>query len=80
MARQAALPVARPRSIPAPAWLTALYTRAGSRFALKPHPASGPYVLLPVPGLIGGAVLTLWLLLVALFSAIASNPFIYFQF
>jgi len=80
VARQSTVPGARASRIPAPAWLAGIYERAASRFALRPHPAAGAYVLVPLPGFVGGFVLTSWLLLLALFAAIQSSPFIYFQF
>lgn len=69
-----------PRWVPAPRWAARIWDRAGTRFAVRPHPAAGLYVLLPVPGFVGGFVLTTWLLLIAMFAAIDSSPFIYFQF
>ena len=69
-----------PGWVPAPRWAARIWERAGTRFAVRPHPAAGLYVLLPVPGLLGSFVLTTWLLLIALFAAIESSPFIYFQF
>ena len=73
-------PGADPRWVPAPRWAARIWERAGTHFAVRPHPAAGLYVLLPVPGLVGGFVLTTWLLLIALFAAVDSSPFIYFQF
>ena len=68
------------RRTPAPAVLQNLYFGTNDTFALKPHPASGSYVLLPIPGSAGGFVLAGWILLVWLFSAVNTSPFIYFQF
>jgi len=47
---------------------------------LKPHSAAGYYILLPIPGFVGGFMITLWLLVLYLFSSVNTNPFIYFQF
>ena len=77
---QAGAAGAHPRWVAAPRWAASLWERAGARFAVRPHPAAGLYVLLPLPGFVGGFVLTTWLLLIALFAAIDSSPFIYFQF
>lgn len=80
LVRQAAAPGARGLRIPPPKWLERVYNGATGRFGVKPHPAAGAYVLLPVPGVVGGALLTCWLLMLALFATLASSPFIYFQF
>jgi len=68
------------RRCPAPHWATGLYAGNGGRFALKPSGVAGIYVLLPLPGFWGGALLALWLLAVFLFSSLRTAPFIYFQF
>jgi len=68
------------RWVPAPAWAARIWDASGTRFAVRPHPAAGLYLLLPVPGFVGGFVLTTWVLLIALFAVIDSSPFIYFQF
>ncbi len=65
---------------PPPSWAIRLYRAAGHRFALKPSKAAGIYVLLPVPGILGVAVLAFWLLGIFLFSSLNTAPFIYFQF
>jgi alginate O-acetyltransferase complex protein AlgI len=70
----------RKRRVPAPAWAAQIWNGSGTPFAVRPHPVAGLYVLLPVPGFFGGLMLTTWLLVIALFAAIDSNPFIYFQF
>jgi hypothetical protein len=57
-----------------------VWQAAGLRFAVRPHPAAGLYVLLPVPGFVGAFALTAWVLAIALFAVIDSSPFIYFQF
>jgi alginate O-acetyltransferase complex protein AlgI len=67
-------------AIAAPVWAARLYQRAGARFAVRPHPAAGPYVLLPMPGFAGALVLTVWVVGLVLFATIESSPFIYFQF
>lgn len=77
---QARDPLANPRCLPAPEWAAKIWERAGRCFAVRPHPAAGLYVLLPVPGFVGGFVLASWLLLIGLFAAINGTPFIYFQF
>ena len=66
--------------VPSPAWAARIWDGAGTRFAVRPHPAAGLYILLPVPGLLGGFMLVGWILVIALFAAIDSSPFIYFQF
>jgi hypothetical protein len=71
---------ANPPCVPAPRWAARIWERARACFAVRPHPAAGLYVLLPVPGFIGGFVLATWVLLIGLFAAINSTPFIYFQF
>jgi alginate O-acetyltransferase complex protein AlgI len=68
------------RWVPAPSWAAEIWNNAGTRFAVRPHPAAGLYILLPVPGFLGGFVFATWLLMIALFAAIDSSPFIYFQF
>ena len=72
------------RTVVAPRFLASLYRRAGSGrprpFALRPHPSSGLYVLLPPVGFACGLALTSWILLLILFSATNTSPFIYFQF
>jgi hypothetical protein len=79
-AGQARTATATPERVPPPAWATGLYRRAGGAFAVRPHEAAGLYVLLPLPGFAGGFVLTAWLLVVLVFSAMKTSPFIYFQF
>lgn len=69
-----------PRYLFPPRWAESLYRFSGERFALKPHPAAGYYVLLPLPGATGGFLLTAWILLLYLFASVNSSPFIYFQF
>jgi hypothetical protein len=78
--RQASALGADPQWVQPPAWAARIWQSAGTYFAVRPHPAAGLYVLLPVPGFVGGLVLTTWLLLIGLFAAIDSSPFIYFQF
>jgi alginate O-acetyltransferase complex protein AlgI len=77
---QARATVLDPQCVPAPSWAARMWERAGTCFAVRPHPAAGLYVLLPIPGFLGGFVLTSWILLIGLFAAINSTPFIYFQF
>lgn len=48
--------------------------------ALRPHRASGLYMLLPRPGFVSGFILTVWLIGLFLFSPVHTRPFIYFQF
>jgi alginate O-acetyltransferase complex protein AlgI len=71
---------ARQPWVPAPSWAAQIWDGSGTRFAVRPHPAAGLYLLLPVPGFLGGFVLATWVLLIALFAAMESSPFIYFQF
>ena len=68
------------RRIAPPAWAARIYAPLGNRFAIKPHKAAGIYMLLPMPSFTGSFVLTLWILLVYLFSSLNTSPFIYFQF
>lgn len=70
----------KPRRITPPAWIARIYRPLGNRFAMKPHKAAGIYVLLPVPSFTGSFVLTLWVVMVYLFSSLNTSPFIYFQF
>jgi alginate O-acetyltransferase complex protein AlgI len=70
----------REKKITEPAWLARLYASNNGRFAIRPHPKSGTYFLLPLPTFSGGFALTLWLLTLYLFSVVNSSPFIYFQF
>ena len=69
-----------PVRVPAPAWLTKIYENAASGFAIRPSTVGGLYMLLPLPGSVGGFVVTVWLFLLFTFAAVRSNPFIYFQF
>jgi alginate O-acetyltransferase complex protein AlgI len=69
-----------PLNVPAPNWLKRIYENAESGFAIRPNPVAGLYLLLPLPGFVGGFVVTAWLLLLFIFAAVKSNPFIYFQF
>jgi alginate O-acetyltransferase complex protein AlgI len=78
--RQAEVPGANPRWVPAPRWAAQIWGLTGTPLAVRPHPAAGLYLLLPVPGFIGGFALGAWVLMIALFAAIDSSPFIYFQF
>src|SRR5207237_698855 len=78
--RQAGSPAAEPKRAPPPRWIEGLYAASSGRFAVKPHRAAGWYVLLPLPGFVGAYVLTAWVLLLFLFAAVNSSPFIYFQF
>jgi alginate O-acetyltransferase complex protein AlgI len=73
-------PRAKWNRVPSPSWATRFYRDTGNRFALKPSKAAGIYVLLPVPGIVGGAVLAFWILGIFLFSSLNTAPFIYFQF
>lgn len=75
-----AIRLRKPRYISAPAWARRWYQNLNGRFALKPHKASGYYVLLPLPGFAGGFVLTVWLLVLFMFAVTYRNVFIYFQF
>ena len=70
----------REQWVPAPRWAAEIWNGAGTGFAVRPHPAAGLYVLLPVPGFLGGFILVSWLLGIALFAAMETSPFIYFQF
>jgi alginate O-acetyltransferase complex protein AlgI len=78
--KQASSPDARGRRIGAPGWARRLYEAQGGRFAFKPSYVAGIYVLLPLPGFVGGFILASWLLGVFLFSSLDTSPFIYFQF
>jgi alginate O-acetyltransferase complex protein AlgI len=78
--RQAAASGSESEWIPAPRWAAQIWNSTATPFAVRPHPAAGLYVVLPVPGFVGGFVLTAWLLGIALFAVIDSSPFIYFQF
>ena len=50
------------------------------RFAVKPSKVAGIYVLAPLPGFVGGFIITVWLVGVYLFASLQTSPFIYFQF
>ena len=69
-----------PVEVPAPEWLKRIYQNAQSGFAIRPSPVAGLYLLLPLPGFVGGFVVTAWLFLLFTFAAVRTNPFIYFQF
>jgi alginate O-acetyltransferase complex protein AlgI len=66
------------QKIPPPQQVASIYDRAGVPFAFRPP--SGAYVLLPLPGFTGALLAASWVLVLLLFGAIGSNPFIYFQF
>jgi alginate O-acetyltransferase complex protein AlgI len=68
------------RKVSNPRWLAAVYRSSQEKLAVRPHRRSGAYFLLPWPGFTGGFIVTLWLLVLVLFSASTSSPFIYFQF
>ncbi len=53
---------------------------AKRRFVLRPHPAAGIYILLPLHNFIGVFCFVSWAVLAFLFSSARTNPFIYFQF
>jgi alginate O-acetyltransferase complex protein AlgI len=72
--------IANGKRITEPRWVAKLYRSSHGRFAIRPHRKSGTYFLLPWPGFTGGFALTLWLLVLYLFSTARSSPFIYFQF
>jgi len=65
--------------VPAPSFASRVYDSAAG-IALRPHRASGLYMLLPRPGFVSAFVLTVWLLGLFLFSPVHTRPFIYFQF
>ncbi|MDP9177823.1 MAG: MBOAT family protein [Gemmatimonadota bacterium] len=65
--------------VPAPGFASRIYDAAAG-IALRPHHASGLYMLLPRPGFVSAFVLTVWLLGLFLFSPVHTRPFIYFQF
>jgi alginate O-acetyltransferase complex protein AlgI len=67
------------RKMYAPLWAEPMYSGT-SRFAIRPHPKAGTYVLWPTRGLVLGFCLTTWILVFYLFAAVDSSPFIYFQF
>jgi alginate O-acetyltransferase complex protein AlgI len=69
-----------PRRITPPAWASRLYAINRGRFALQPSKVAGIYVVLPWPSFTGGFVLTSWVLILYLFGALNTSPFIYFQF
>ena len=58
--------------------LSSLLATIGAR--LDTDPLSGPYLRLGAQSVAGSAVTWLWVLLVFLFCASVSAPFIYFQF
>ena len=72
------------RKVAPPRLLAVFYAQERSRrlrpFALRPHPNAGLYVLLPPAGFMSAFGLTVWILLVLIFGATNTNPFIYFQF
>jgi alginate O-acetyltransferase complex protein AlgI len=72
------------RIVHAPAFFAALYKRPEAKhdqaFALRPHPNAGLYVLLPPAGITFAFILTTWILVVLVFAAANTTPFIYFQF
>jgi alginate O-acetyltransferase complex protein AlgI len=68
------------RWIEPPVWAAPLYSLCRQRFAVKPSKVAGIYVLAPLPGLVGGFILAIWLIGVYLFSSLHTSPFIYFQF
>ncbi|MCA1590124.1 MAG: hypothetical protein LC734_06980 [Acidobacteria bacterium] len=80
IARRAKEQGARSKRILPPSWLAPLYKSANASFAIKPSVFSGIYVLLPIPSFVGAFLLTLWVLIIYLFSPFGTNPFIYFQF
>ena len=63
-----------------PAILEFLYGGRETRFAVRPHPLAGIYVLLPSPGFAVGFLATSWLIAMILFASLNTSPFIYFQF
>jgi alginate O-acetyltransferase complex protein AlgI len=67
------------RRMYAPLWAERLYSGT-PRFAIRPHRQAGTYALLPTNGFLLGFILTTWILVFYLFTALGSNPFIYFQF
>ena len=75
--RQSAIS-SNPIEVPAPEWLKRIYGQNG--FAVRPNAVGGLFFLLPLPGFVGGFVLTLWLFLLVTFAALRTKPFIYFQF
>jgi len=48
--------------------------------AVRPHAAAGPYAVVRFQTFGGAFLITAWLLVLLLFSAQDSSPFIYFQF
>jgi hypothetical protein len=80
LAQRAKASESRPKSIAPPDWIAPLYNATGSKFAIKPSVFSGIYALLPFPGFIGSFLITLWIIIIYLFSPLGTNPFIYFQF
>lgn len=68
------------RYVPIPEWAVRWYHPGGERFAIRPHPAAGAYLLLPLGTITGGFLITAWLLALALFAPLVTNPFIYFRF
>lgn len=67
------------RKVTAPQLFQPLYGTSGT-MVRKPSAAAGIYVLLPIQPFWNGFVAAAWVLAIFSFSAISSNPFIYFQF
>jgi alginate O-acetyltransferase complex protein AlgI len=60
--------------------LELLYGGRETRFAVRPHPLAGIYILLPTRSFAVGFVATMWLVALFLFASLNTSPFIYFQF
>ena len=79
-ARQGVAAGSAVRWIVPPDWAAPLYSMCRQRFAVKPSKVAGIYVLAPLPGFVGGFIVTVWLVGVYLFASLQTSPFIYFQF
>jgi hypothetical protein len=78
---RAALPGrSRTWNLAGPRWLSALHRRSRTPVAVRVHSAAGLFMPLPLRTVTGGFLLGLWLLVLFLYSPLASSAFIYFQF
>jgi alginate O-acetyltransferase complex protein AlgI len=60
--------------------LARVFERAEWLCVVRPYPGSGAYVMLEPRTFIGAFAITIWLIALALFAALSTSPFIYFQF
>jgi alginate O-acetyltransferase complex protein AlgI len=73
--------IARSSSIPSTeVWWQRVFIGMIPRIIHRPKPISGYYFTFRQPGFVSGFVLTICFLILYLFAASNSNPFIYFQF